>query len=85
MHYYRDAITVGYYPNPNLDKIPYESSLSPTIILTQDALSSLAASGLNNLEKYNYNFIITESQSFYTPNYFNLPLENEVKLLIKLL
>ena len=78
LQYYGGAITVGYYPNPNLDNIPYDSSLSPSSILTQDTLSNLDASGLTNLNKYNYNFIITGSQTFYTPNDFTQPLEYKV-------
>jgi hypothetical protein len=78
LQYYGGAITVGYYPNPNLEKIPYDSSLSPSSILTQESLAYLNASGLNELKKYNYSFILTGSQAFYTPNDFTHPLEYEV-------
>ena len=78
LQYYGGAITVGYYPNPNLENVPYDSGLSPSSILSQDALVSLEASGINNLKKYNYSFVITGSQTFYTPNDFNHPLEYEV-------
>ena len=78
LQYHGGAITVGYYPNPNLENVPYDSGLSPSSILTQDALSLLDASGLKNLNKYTYSFVITGSQTFYTPNDFTHPLEYEV-------
>ena len=78
LQYYGGAITAGYFPNPNLEKVPYDSGLSPSSILTQDVLKALEANGLNDLDKYKYNFIITGSQTFYTPNNFNNPLEYEV-------
>jgi hypothetical protein len=78
LQYYGGAITVGYYPNPNLENIPYDSGLSPSSILTQDSLGNLDASGLNKLKNYNYSFVLTGSQTFYTPNDFTHPLEYEV-------
>ena len=78
LQYYGGGITVGYFPNPNLKDVPYDSSLSPSSILTEDLLRLLIPDGYKALNNLGYNFIITGSQTFYTPNDFTRPLEYEV-------
>lgn len=79
LQYYGGCISVGYFPNPNLPKEYYDSSLSPSSILAQDALKFFQPDGFKTLsEKYNYEFVITGSQIFYSPDDFRRPLEYEV-------
>ena len=79
MQYYGGAITAGYICNPNLDNIPYDSSLSPSSILSPDLLKLLNHKGYETLnEKYNFDFVIAGTQTFYNLNNFKRPLEYEV-------
>lgn len=79
LQYYGGCISVGYFPKPNLKKEYYDSSLSPSSILEHSSLSVFNPDGFKTLsEKYNYNFIITGSQIFYSPEQLNRPLEYEV-------
>lgn len=80
LQYYGGCISVGYFPNPNLKgKEYYDSSLSPSSILTQDTLKVFQPDGFKTLsDRYNYEFVITGSQIFYSPDDFTRPLEYEV-------
>ena len=78
MQYYGGAIAAGYIYNPNLDNIPYDSSLSPSSILTPDVLSLLKNKGYDTLQKYNYSFVVAGTQTFFNLNNFKRPLEYEV-------
>ena len=79
LQYYGGAITAGYFTNPNLDKIPFDSSLSPSSILTSDALDLLKPKGYETLSnKYKYKFILPVTQTFYSPKDLSRPLEYEV-------
>ena len=76
MQYYGGAITAGYIANPNLDNIPYDSSLSPSSILSPTILQELGNTGYNTLSNnYNYSFVIAGTQTFYNLNDFSKPLE----------
>ena len=79
MQYNGGAITAGYFCNPNLDNIPYDSSLSPSSIFTEQILKLLDHKEYKTLNStYNYSMIIAVTQMFYTLNDFKRPLEYEV-------
>ena len=76
LQYYGGGITVGYFTNPNLDDIPFDSSLSPSSIFTHDSLAYLGPKGYDTLsDKYGYNLVMAGTQSFYTPKDYQCPLE----------
>ena len=69
LQYYEGWITAGYFTNPNLENIPYGSSLSSSSIFTQDVLSLLNTKGYDALNKdYYYTLVVARTQSFYSPN-----------------
>ena len=79
LQYYGGGITAGYFSNPNLENIPYDSSLSPSSIFLSDLLLYLNVNGYKTLyNKYNYAFVVPGTQSFYTPDNLTRPLEYEV-------
>ena len=79
LQYYGGGITAGYFSNPNLENIPYDSSLSPSSIFSSDLLLYLNVNGYKTLyNKYNYAFVVPGTQSFYTPDNLTRPLEYEV-------
>ena len=79
LQYYGGGITVGYFPNPNLNNTPYDSSLSPSSIFTPDALEYLEPEGYETLSsEYHYSITMAGTQTFYTPNEYEKPLEYEV-------
>ena len=79
LQYYGGAITAGYFPNPNLESIPYDSSLSPSAIFTPEILNGLDVEGYSILsKKFNYNLILAGIQSFFNPNDLAHPLEYEI-------
>jgi hypothetical protein len=79
MQYNGGAITAGYFCNPNLDNIPYDSSLSPSSIFSEELLKLLDHKEYKTLNStYNYSMVIAVTQMFYTLNDFKRPLEYEV-------
>ena len=79
LQYYGGGITAGYFTNPNLENIPYDSSLSPSSIFTPEVLSLLNIKGYNTLNHdYDYTLVVPGTQSFYNPNNLTRPLEYEV-------
>ena len=81
LQYYEGGITAGYFTNPNLENIPYGSSLSSSSssIFTQDVLSLLNTKGYDALNKdYYYTLVVARTQSFYCPNDLIRPLEYKV-------
>ena len=76
LQYYGGGITVGYFTNPNLDDIPFDSSLSPSSIFTPDSLELLDPKGYKTLfEEYSYSLVMAGTQSFYKPKDYQCPLE----------
>ena len=79
LQYYGGGITVGYFPNPNLDYIPYDSSLSPSSIFTPEILEYLEPEGYKTLSsEYHYQITMAGTQTFFTPNEYEKPLEYEI-------
>ena len=82
MQYYGGGITVGYFPDPNIDfeKIPFDSGLSPTSILTHASLVEYNPTGYETL--YNEHDIAFAGlpfiQIFYSKKDLSRPLEYEV-------
>ena len=76
LQYHGGAITAGYFTNPNLDDVPFDSSLSPSSVFSGDIVSSLGPEGYNTLNKnYGYSISLAGMHSFYTANDYKIPLE----------
>ena len=79
IQYYGGAITAGYFTNPNLNDIPYDSSLSPSSILGPEALDLLQPKGYKTLStQFKYKIILPVTHTFYSPKDLTRPLEYEV-------
>ena len=79
LQYYGGAITAGYFVNPQFDKIPFDSSLSPSAIFTPEILLYFKPTGYETLHNdYDYELVIPGIQSFYNTKDFSRPLEYEV-------
>ena len=79
LQYYGGGITAGYFVSPNLDTIPFDSSLSPSSIFSDELFQLTKPKGHETLSsKYGYSFIMAATQTFYTEKEYQVPLEFEV-------
>ena len=79
LQYYGGGITAGYFINPNLNNVPFDSSLSPSSVFPPDYVKQLEPKGYNTLNnKYNYQMSFSVTQTFYSPTDLSRPLEYEV-------
>ena len=79
LQYYGGGITAGYFVNPNLDTIPFDSSLSPSSIISDDLFKLTKPKGHETLStKYGYSFVMAATQTFYTEKDYQVPLEFKV-------
>ena len=79
LQYYGGAITAGYFANPNISYIPFDSGLSPSIIFDYLRLQLLSPEGYKPLyDKYKWNLKIPGIQTFYNPGNYSIPLEYDV-------
>lgn len=76
LQYYGGGITVGYFVNPNLDSIPFDSSLSPSSVNSDEILKSLNPKGYDTLSKnYGFSMTMTGTQTFFSEKDYQVPLE----------
>ena len=78
LQYYGAAITVGYFPYPNLNNIPFDSGSSASALFSYKILQSFNIDEYKKLEKLNLYLSVPGAQIFYNKNDFNHPLEYEV-------
>ena len=79
LQYYGGAITAGYFINPNISNIPFDSSLSPSIIFDYIRLQLLSPEGYKPLyDNFKWNLKIPGIQTFYNPGNYSIPLEYDV-------
>ena len=79
LQYYGGAITAGYFYNPTLKNISFDSSLSPTILYDFDILQILSPEGYKPLyDNYKFKMHLPGIQTFYNPNNLSIPLEYEI-------
>ena len=64
LQYYGGAITAGYFPNPNLNNIPYDSGSSASSLFTYKILQSFDIEKYKILENYNYYLSVLQSKFF---------------------
>ena len=70
------GIVVGYFGNPNKPDVPFDSSMSPSIIYKNKDLEILSPNGFSKLnEQFNITMQITGKQTFNNPYDINIPLE----------
>ena len=75
LQYYGGGITVGIFGHPDKSNIPFDSSLSPSAIFTNETLNVLSKDYKLLYEKYNLFMQMAGYQTFYNPNHINIPLE----------
>ena len=79
LQYYGGAITAGYFINPNISDIPFDSGLSPSITFDYIRLQLLSPQGYKPLFDTNkWGLTIPGVQTFYSPDNFSVPLEYDV-------
>jgi len=79
LQYYGGAITAGYFINPNISDIPFDSSLSPSITFDYLRLQLLSPEGYKPLyDFFKWGLSIPGIQTFYRPDNYSIPLEYEV-------
>ena len=75
LQYYGGGITVGYFGNPNKTNIPYDSSVSPSAILSGYDLSKESDEYKRFEDKYQISTQIPVFQTFFDPSNMSIPLE----------
>ena len=78
LQYYGGAITVGYFPYPNLNDIPFDSGSSASALFSYKVLQGFNFDEYKKLEKLNLYLSVPGAQIFYNKNDFSHPLEYEV-------
>ena len=79
LQYYGGAITAGYFLNPKLDNIPFDSGISGTILFPHRIIKNLDIEDYIKLyNKTGISFQTPGVQIFFTPNDLNHPLEYEI-------
>ena len=74
LQYYGGGIVVGYFGNPKINTT-FDSSLSPSPIITIDQLILWNQNFKELKRKYNINLRFAYFQSFTDPNNISIPLE----------
>ena len=79
LQYYGGAITAGYFINPNISDIPFDSGLSPSITFDYIRLRLLSPEGYKPLfDSTNWGLTLPGVQTFYNPDNYSIPLEYDV-------
>ena len=79
LQYYGGGITAGYFLNPNLENITYNSGISPSALFTHQILQYFTPTGYNILnEQTGIKVQVPGVQTFYTPYDLTRPLEYEI-------
>ena len=79
LQYYGGAITAGFFINPNISDIPFDSGLSPSITFDAIRLYYLSPEGYKPLfEATKLPLSIPGVQTFYDPENYLIPLEFDV-------
>ncbi len=78
LQYYGGAITAGYFINPNIGKIPFDSGSCASALFAYNILENLDIEEYKNIDNMNCYLSVPGAQIFYTPNNLNHPLEYEV-------
>ena len=79
LQYYGGGIVVGYFGNPNIKNIPFDSSLSPSGVFKNDTLYNISPDAYKKLhDKYGITMTITGAQFFYNPKDLKIPIEYDI-------
>ena len=79
LQYYGGGIIVGYFGNPNIKNIPFDSSLSPSGVFKNDTLYNINPDAYKKLhDKYGITMTITGIQFFYNPKDLRIPIEYDI-------
>ena len=78
LQYYGGGITAGYFQNPNINNIPYDSGSCASALFSYNILQTLDIKEYKILDKYNCYLSVPGAQIFYTPNDLKHPLEYEI-------
>ena len=75
LQYYGGAIIAGFFGNPKLDNIPFDSGQSPSSIFCNDTLYFVSNSYKILNDKYNITMNMPGNQYFFDDLNLNIPLE----------
>ena len=79
LQYYGGGIVVGYFGNPNIKNIPFDSSLSPSGVFKNDTLYNISPDAYKKLyDKYGITMTVTGVQFFYNPRDLKIPIEYDI-------
>ena len=79
LQYYGGGIVVGYFGNPNIKNIPFDSSLSPSGVFKNDTLYNISQNAYKELnDKYGITMTLTGVQYFYNPKDLKFPIEYDI-------
>lgn len=79
LQYYGGGITVGYFLNPNLKNITFDSGLSPSPLFTHQVVQYFTPTGYDILnEQTGIKVQVPGIQTFYSPYDLSRPLEYEI-------
>ena len=75
LQYNGGGITVGYLGNPNKGHIPFDSSLSPSVVIEKETLQNISEEYKTLYDNYTYELQFSSYQTFYDPKNMTVPLE----------
>ena len=81
LQYYGGGITVRIFGHPEKKNIPFDSNLSPTIIINNDTLY-FSEDYKKLYDNYKFNIQMGIAQPFYTLNNISIPLKYLITLLM---
>ena len=80
LQYYGGAIVSGYFPNPILNNIPYDSGSCASALYSDEIIKYFNIDKYKELNKLNYSLNVPGVQLFLNPNDLKHPLEHEINL-----
>lgn len=79
LQYHGGGIVAGYFGNPNIKNIPFDSSLSPSGVFKNDTLYNISPDAYKKLhDKYGITMTVTGFQFFYNPKDLKIPIEFDI-------
>ena len=78
LQYYGGAIVSGYFPNPILNNIPYDSGSCASALYSDEIIKYFNIDKYKELNKLNYSLNVPGVQLFFNPNDLKHPLEYEI-------
>ena len=75
LQYYGGAISAGYFPNPNLKNIPFDSGSCASTLYSFEVIEEFDIKEYKQLNEFNYSLNVPGTQLFFEPNDLSHPLE----------